>query len=76
MIPTLFLATALAAGEPLSFDPNYGPPAGGTDVKFTTSMLDWRCCGTPQVFFGGVASPQVTVVSATEMHAVACRGSR
>ncbi len=33
-------------------------------------MLDWRCCGTPQVLFGGVASPQVTVVSATLMRAV------
>jgi hypothetical protein len=33
-------------------------------------MLDWRCCGTPQVLFGGVASPQVTVISATVMRAV------
>ncbi|MDQ6799536.1 MAG: hypothetical protein M3041_01730 [Acidobacteriota bacterium] len=33
-------------------------------------MLDWRCCGTPQVLFGGVASPQVTVVSTTLMRAV------
>jgi hypothetical protein len=33
-------------------------------------MLDWRCCGMPQVLFGGVASPQVTVVGATLMKAV------
>ena len=32
--------------------------------------FDWRCCGTPQVLFGGVASPQVTVVSGTLMRAV------
>jgi len=33
-------------------------------------MLDWRCCWTPQVLFGGVASPQVTVISAMVMRAV------
>jgi hypothetical protein len=39
-------------------------------VEFTTSMLDWRRFGTPQVLFGGVASPQVTVISSIVMRAV------
>ncbi len=55
--------------EAFSFFPNFGPLAGGTTVEFRTSSLDWRF-GTPQVFFGGVASPRVTVISATEMRAV------
>jgi hypothetical protein len=50
--------------------PSSGSPAGGDVVELTTSMLDWRCCGTPQVLFGGVASPQVTVISAIVMRAV------
>jgi len=69
MLTALVFATVLAAEDAFNFYPNYGPLAGGTDVKFTTTRLDWRF-GTAQVFFGGVTSPTVTVVSATEMHAV------
>ena len=61
---TLLLVTVLQTQDAFSFSPNVGPLAGGIEVQFRTSSLDWRF-GTPQVFFGGVASPQVTVISAT-----------
>ena len=60
----------MQAADVFTFSPRSGSPFGGDVIEFTTTTFDWRCCGTPQVFFGGVASPQVTVVSGTLLRAV------
>ena len=50
-----------------SIAPNSGPLAGGTVVTITGSGLS----GTSEVDFGGTASPEVSVVSANKVQAVA-----
>lgn len=68
----LLLSTPIYAqsNDVFTFSPRAGSPAGGDVIEFTSMKVDWRCCGTPQVTFGGIASPQVTVVSGTVMRAV------
>ncbi|MGC2374079.1 MAG: IPT/TIG domain-containing protein [Solirubrobacteraceae bacterium] len=50
-----------------SVAPNSGPPTGGTVVTIKGSHID----GTFAVEFGGIASTQVTPISASEVEAVA-----
>ena len=57
------------ANEPFSFDPRIGSPAGGDAVRFTSASIDFACCGTPQVLFGGIPSPRVTVLNASTLTA-------
>ncbi|MEO8035991.1 MAG: hypothetical protein ABI837_16255 [Acidobacteriota bacterium] len=60
---------AAQSNEPFRFDPQRDAPAGGRSIEFTTTAIDLRCCGMPQVLFGGVQSPSVTVRSSTALTA-------
>ncbi len=67
----LALATTLQADEPFYFDPRIGSPAGGDVIRFVVNLpsLDFRA-STPRVFFGGIASPRVTVTDSKTLTAV------
>lgn len=77
MMRTLFLllvaATTQAQDASFFFDPTIGSPAGGDVIRFVANPpIDFRCagCGPPQVFFGGIASPAVTVIDSRTFTAV------
>jgi hypothetical protein len=68
----LTLLAAVAAGQPaignLSCYPNYSVPEGGGEITIGNNLHRFKA---PQVFFGGVASPRVTVVNLDTVKAVA-----
>ena len=68
------ISTTLVAQEAFYFDPNTGSPAGGDAIRVTANSpsIDFRCagCATPEVLFGGVASPRVTVSDTKTLSAV------
>lgn len=67
---TLLAVTAAAQTSDFYFNPNYARPEGGTEVRIdrTASQVQFHA---PQVFFGDVPSPRVTLLSATTIIAVA-----
>lgn len=65
---TLLAATAAGQNNDFWFLPNYATPAGGAEIRIVSN---YRRFTAPQVFFGGVASPRVTVVDAYTAKAVA-----
>jgi len=69
----LTLFAAVAAGQPtngnLSCTPDYSRPEGGVEVFIRTN--NFHRFKTPQVFFGGVPSPRVTVINPDLVSAVA-----
>ncbi|HXA16613.1 MAG TPA: IPT/TIG domain-containing protein [Thermoanaerobaculia bacterium] len=75
LIPGIFLAllatTALAQNDDFGFYPNFGPPEGGTEINIHASANTYLRFTAPQVFFGDVASPRVTLVDAYNVKAVA-----
>ena len=69
----LTLLATVAVGQPTNGDlfcnPNYSRPEGGVEVNIhSNNRYQFRA---PQVFFGGVPSPRVTVVDADNVKAVA-----
>jgi hypothetical protein len=70
----LMLLTTTASAQSVYFNyfPSYGPPAGGTEVEIFKANSYVRF-DAPQVFFGDVPSPRVTVsvVDAFMIRAVA-----
>jgi hypothetical protein len=75
LIPYIFLTllatTALAQNNDFGFYPNSGPPEGGTEINILASANSYLRFTAPQVFFGDVASPHVTLVDAYTVKAVA-----
>jgi hypothetical protein len=75
LIPYIFLTllatTALAQNDDFDFYPNFGPPEGGTEINIHASANTYLRFTAPQVFFGDVASPRVTLVDAYNVKAVA-----
>lgn len=61
----LAATTALASEEPFAFSPRSGSPAGGDAVTITANLpsIDFTTA-VPAVWFGEIASPRVTVLSA------------
>ncbi|HJW94263.1 MAG TPA: IPT/TIG domain-containing protein, partial [Thermoanaerobaculia bacterium] len=69
----LTLFATVAASQPtngnLSCSPNYSVPEGGVEVTIQTN--NFHRFKAPQVFFGGVSSPRVTLVDPDHVKAVA-----
>jgi hypothetical protein len=69
----LTLLATVAAGQPtngnLSCYPNYSVPEGGAEITIRTN--NFHRFKAPQVFFGSVPSPRVTVVDPDTVKAVA-----
>jgi hypothetical protein len=68
----LTLLATVAAGQPtngnLFCSPNYSVPEGGAEITIQTN--NFHRFKAPQVFFGGVPSPHVTVVDPDTVKAV------
>ena len=65
-----FLASAAAAqNDDFYFSPDYATPQGSAEIRITANH-NLRFTA-PQVFFGGVPSPHVTLVDASTIKAVA-----
>jgi hypothetical protein len=73
LLLTLLVATAsVAQNNDFRFYPGYAEPHGGAEILiFANSNSYLRFTDTPQVFFGDVPSPRVTLVNAYEATAVA-----
>jgi hypothetical protein len=73
LIPYVFLmllaATAAARNDDFGFSPSSAPPEGGAEIQI--AAIGSVRFTAPQVFFGDVASPHVTLVDATNVKAVA-----
>ena len=67
-ILTLFAATASAQTDDLYSSPNYSVPEGGVEVIIRSNQH--HQFKTPQVFFGDVPSPRVTLVDPDTVKAV------
>ena len=65
---TLLAATASGQTNDISCHPNYSVPEGGVEVTIRSNTH--HQFKTPQVFFGGVASPRVTVVDPDTVKAI------
>jgi len=69
----LILLATVAAGQPangtLFLSPNYSVPEGGVEITIRTN--NFHRFTAPQVFFGGVPSPRVTVVDPDTVKALA-----
>lgn len=67
IVGALLLAgtSALAGGYQFFVYPATATPEGGATIQITRNSfeIDFRCCGKPEVLFGGVAASSVTVVS-------------
>ncbi len=66
---TLLAATAAAQNDDFRFSPSSAPPEGGAEIQIVA--IGFLRFTAPQVFFGDVASPHVTLVDATTVKAVA-----
>src|SRR5258706_3651196 len=68
---TLLAATAAAQNDDFGFYPSSVPPEGGAEINIHANANTYLRFTAPQVFFGDVASPRVTLVDAYTVKAVA-----
>jgi len=68
LLLTLLATTAAAQNNDFSFSPRSAPPEGGTEIQIVSNTSPFTA---PQVFFGDVASPHVTLVDSRTIKAVA-----
>ncbi len=68
---TLLAATAAAQTDDFMFSPSSSPPEGGAEIEILANANTYLRFTAPQVFFGDVASPRVTLVDAYNVKAVA-----
>ena len=65
---TLLATTAVAQNDDFGFSPSSAPPEGGAVIQIVANGSPFTA---PQVFFGDVASPHVTIVDSRTIKAVA-----
>lgn len=72
LLLTLFATTAAAQNNDFHFYPGSAEPQGGAEIEILVNSNTYiRLTAAPQVFFGDVPSPRVTLLNAYEVTAVA-----
>src|SRR5258706_11828822 len=72
LLLTLIATTAAAQNDDFHYYPSFAEPQGGAEIHIqTNSPYGLPRFTAPQVFFGDVPSPRVTLVSAYQATAVA-----
>jgi len=72
LLLTLFAATAAAQSDDFHFYPAHAEPQGGEEIEILANSNSYlRFTDPPQVFFGDVPSPRVTLVGNYQANAVA-----